>query len=130
MNNISYFVDTIGNLPSDIHPERLCEKVNEKSLVFGGMYSEYSKHINRSASRFTFKERRFECIEQGYMYNKAVINNDPEISRKICYTTDPREIKRLGSSVSVTNYNEWKTLKKTLMLELLRAKYTQNKDVE
>ena len=102
VNNISYFVDTIGNLPSDLHPKRLCEKGNEKCLVFGGMYFEYSKHSNWSASRFTFKEIRFECIEQGYMYNKAMINNEPETARKICYTTDLREIKRLGSSVSVT----------------------------
>ena len=130
VNNISYFVDTIGNLPSDLHPKRLCEKVNEKCLVFGGMYSEYSKHSNWSASRFTFKERRFECIEQGYMYNKAMINNEPETARKICYTTDPREIKRLGSSVSVTNGNEWNNLKKTLMLVLVRAKYTQNEDLK
>ena len=107
----------------------LCEKVNEKCLVFGGMYAEYGKH-NWSASRFTFKERRFECIEQGYMYNKAMINNEPETARKICYTTDPREIKRLGSSVSVTNGNEWNNLKKTLMLELVRAKYTQNEDLK
>ena len=130
MNNISYFVDTIGNLPGDLHPKRLYEKVNEKCLVFGGMYSEYSKHSNWSASRFTFKERRFECIEQGYMYNKAMINNEPETARKICYTNDPRETKRLGSSVSVTNGNEWNTLKKTLMLELVRAKYTQIEDLK
>ena len=59
LNNISYFVDTIGHLSSDLHPERLCEKVNEKCIVFGGMQSEYSKHSNWSTSRITFKERRF-----------------------------------------------------------------------
>ena len=26
---------------------------------------------------------------------KAVMNNDPETARKICYTSDPREIKRI-----------------------------------
>ena len=93
MNNRPYFSDTIENLPSDLHPERICEKIHEKCLVFGGMYSKYSKHSNWSASRFTFKERPFECIEQGYIYNKAVINNDPETAHKICYTSDPREIK-------------------------------------
>ena len=63
------------------------------------------------------------------MYNKAVKNNDPETARKICYTNDPREIKILVSSVSVTTCNEWNTLKKTLMLELVRAKYTQKDDL-
>ena len=34
---------------------------------------------------------------------------------------NPREIKRLGSSVSLTNCNEWNTLKKTILLELVRV---------
>ena len=72
------------------------------------------------------KKDVLNVLNRGYMYNKAMINNEPETARKTCYTTDPREIKRLGSSVSVTNGNEWNNLKKTLMLELVRAKYTQN----
>ena len=130
LNNRPYYVGTIGNLPNDLHPERLCEKVNEHCMVFGGLFSEFSKHSNWSPSRFTFKEKDFVCLEQGYMYNKAVINNDPTTARKICYTSDPREIKRLGSSVTVANRNTWNTVKSNLMLELVRAKYTQNEDLK
>ena len=32
--------------------------------------------------------------------------------------------------LSVTNCNEWNTLKKTLMLKLVRAKYMQNEDLK
>ena len=72
------------------------------------------------------------CFMEGnrLMYNKDVINTDPETTCKIYYTTDPRKIKRLESSVSVMICNEWNTLKKTLMLELVRAKYTQNEDLK
>ena len=31
--------------------------------------------------------------------------------------------------MSVTNCNKWNTLKKTMMLELVRAKYMQNEDL-
>ena len=64
------------------------------------------------------------------MYTKERLNNDPETAHKICYTIDPCEIKILGSSVSVTNCKEYNTLKKTLMLELVHVKYTQNEDLK
>ena len=130
VKNRPYYVDTIEDLPHDLHPERLCEKVSEQCLVFGGLYSEFSKHSNWSKSHFTFKDKSFVCLEQAYMYNKAVINHDPATARKICYTSDPREIKELGSSVTVTNHNEWNDVKGNLMVELVRAKYTQNEDLK
>jgi len=69
------------------------------------------------------------CLEQAYMFNMAHANNDPETARKISYTTDPREIKRLGSSVIIADRAEWNSMKGKLMLELVRAKYSQNDDL-
>ena len=126
VDNKSYTVSTIGDLPDDIHPKHMCQKSNDECLVFGGMYSEYSAHSNWSPSEFIFKEQNFVCLEQGYMYNMAILNNDPATARKISYTTEPREIKRLGSSVAIADRAHWNTVKGNLMLELVRAKYTQN----
>ena len=50
VNSKSYDVDTIDDLPDDLHPKNMCEKSNAQCLVFGGMYSEYSKHSNWSHS--------------------------------------------------------------------------------
>ena len=126
INNKRYYVDTIDELPDDLHPRQMCERSNDRVLVFGGLYSEYSKHSNWSESDFTFKENKFMCLEQGYMYNKAVINDDPAAAREISSTTNPREIKRLGSTITITNREHWDAIKGNLMLELVRAKYTQN----
>ena len=130
VNSKSYDVDTIDDPPDDIHPKNMSEKSNAQCLVFGGMYSEYSKHSNWSHSKFTFKGRPFLCLEQGYMYHKAMLNDDLESVRKISFTTNPREIKPLGSAVNVRNTDNWNAVKGNLMLELVWAKYDQNDDLK
>ena len=60
------------------------------------------------------------------MYNKAVINGAPVAAQQISCITDPREIKRLGSAITVSDREQWDAMKGNLMLELVRAKYTQN----
>ena len=60
------------------------------------------------------------------MYNKAVINGAPVAAQQISCITDPREIKRLGSVITVSDREQWDAIKGNLMLELVRAKYTQN----
>ena len=126
LNNQRFYVETIGDLPDDLHPRTMCERSNKDTLVFGGMYSEFSTYSNWSKSAFTFKEKEFICIEQGYMYNKAVINGAPVAAQQISCITDPREIKRLGSAITVSDREQWDAIKGNLMLELVRAKYTQN----
>ena len=79
-----------------------------------------------SMSAFTFKENKFICIEHGYMCNRAVINGAPVAAHQISCITDPRGIKRLGSAIIVSDSEQWDAMKGNLMLELVRAKYTQN----
>ena len=105
-----------GDLPDDLHPRTMCEMSNKETLVFGGMYSEFSTYSNWSKSAFTFKEKKFICIEQGYMYNKAVINGAPVAAQQIHCLTDPREIKRLGSAITVSDRQQWDAIKGNLML--------------
>ena len=39
VNIKSYDVDTIDDLPINLHPKNMCEKANAQCFVFGGMYS-------------------------------------------------------------------------------------------
>lgn len=130
VNSKPYNVNTIDDLPDDIHPRNMCEKSDEKCVVFGGMYSEYSKHSNWSESKFTYKGKHFTCLEQAYMYNKADINNDTMTAREINFTASPREIKRIGSAITMKNRTQWNAVKGPLMLELVRAKYEQNEELK
>ena len=59
-----------------------------------------------------------------------MINDDLESGRKTSFTTNPREMKQLGSAVNVRNTDKWNAVKGNLMLELIRAKYDQNDDLK
>ena len=60
-----------------------------------------------------FEEKKCICIEQGYMYNKTVINGSPVVAHQISGITDPREIKRLGSAITVSDREQWDAMKGT-----------------
>ena len=64
------------------------------------------------------------------MYHKSVENNDVATARAIRYTVNPREIKALGSSVKVIDHNQWDNMKAGLMVNLVRAKFTQNENLK
>lgn len=125
-----YTVDNICDLPNDLNPMNLCETQNEDCIVFGGMYSEYTCFSNWSASNFTFKNNKFVCLEQSYMFHKATINNDHDKAQQIMNTDKAREIKNIGSAIRVERNSNWHNVKNKLMLELVRAKFNQNEEMK
>ena len=60
------------------------------------------------------------------MYSKAQMNGDAVAARKIRYTTNPREIKKIGQSIKINDDDNWNKVKRDIMLNLVRAKFTQN----
>ena len=50
-----------------------------------------------------------------------MINNEIESARMISFTTNPRDIKQLGSDVNVRNTDNWNVVKGNMMLERVRA---------
>ena len=65
------------------------------------------------------------------MHVKALENGDDAAARKIRYTKDPREIKRIGSNLAVNNKEKWDTIRHGVMhdLVLVKAKFMQNDDI-
>ena len=53
------------------------------------------------------------------MYTKAVINGAPVSAHKISCITNPREIKRLRSAITVCDREQVDAMKGNLMLELV-----------
>ena len=104
---------------------RPCVKGQTRTRWCLVLCTQNSAHIAIGQSAFTLKEKKFICIEQGYMYNKAVIHGDFVPAQKISCITNPREIKRLGAAITVSDCQQWDAIKGKLMLELVRANYTQ-----
>ena len=103
INNIRYSVNDLDNLPDDVHLKKFCTKSNDTTEVFGGILSEHSTLSNWSPSQIEYNSNVYVNLEQAYMHIKALENGDNVAARKIRYTKDPGEIKRIGSMLAVYN---------------------------
>ena len=129
LNNIRYTVKDLDNLPEDVHPKKFCSKSNDTTEVFGGILSEHSALSNWSPSQIKYNNQVYVNLEQAYMHVKALENGDDAAARKIRYTKDPREIKRIGSNLAVNNKEKWDTIRHGVMHDLVKAKFMQNDDM-
>ena len=129
LNNIRYTVKDLDNLPEDVHPKKFCIKSNDTTEVFGGILSEHSALSNWSPSQIKYNNQVYVNLEQAYMHVKALENGDDAAARKIRYTKDPREIKRIGSNLAVNNKEKWDTIRHGVMHDLVKAKFMQNDDM-
>ena len=120
----------MNNLPGDLHPKHFCSKSNATTEVFGGIMSEAHPFSNWAPSPFNYEGIMYANLEQAYMYHKSVENNDVAAARAIRYTVNPRDIKALGSSVKVIDQDKWDNMKAGLMVNLVRAKFTQNDNLK
>lgn len=93
-------------------------------IVFGGVLSEHDGLSNWAPTRFVYDDQVYANLEQAYMQAKE--NNDSVAERRILYTTNPREIKQIGSAINIGDRNKWENIKGDIMLNLVRAKFTQN----
>lgn len=130
INSKDYTVDTIGNLPDEIHPRHLCYKSDNNTFAFGGLYSEYCNYSNWKTVNFTYDNTQFTSSEQAYMHTKAIKSNDTESAVKILGTDSPKEVKRLGGEVSGLNVHSWNKIKGDIMLDILRCKFGQNPNLK
>ena len=130
VDNNRYTVDTIHLLPTNLHPRNYCCKSNNDTLVFGGIMSEHNCFSNWSPAEFEFENFQYKNLEQAYMRHKAIENGDVVAERKLRYETNPRRIKQIGSAIHVTDKRKWEQKRDELMLNLVRAKFTQNDEMK
>ena len=112
-----------------VHPKKFCTKSNDTTEVFGGILSEHSTLSNWSPSQIEYNSNVYVNLEQAYMHIKALENGDNVAARKIRYTKDPREIKRIGSKLAVYNNEKWNTIRHGVMHDLVKAKFMQNEEM-
>ena len=76
-------------------------------------------------SPFTKDGKTFNCSEQCFMYQKALLFDDQEIAQKILEAKHPRDQKALGRKVKNFDNDIWSKMSKTLMYEVNKLKFTQ-----
>lgn len=73
----------------------------------------------------------YNCSEQYLMYQKCLMfePNNLELLDKIMKETNPTVIKQYGRSVKHYNEEIWNSCRYNIMLEGLKLKFSQNKDI-
>ncbi|CAJ0577199.1 unnamed protein product, partial [Mesorhabditis spiculigera] len=65
----------------------------------------------------------FTCVEQYYMYMKALTAGDQQTASRILIEHNPRNIKKMGSEIQGLDSSVWKIRSPTVMTQALTAKY-------
>ncbi|MCY9861308.1 NADAR family protein [Vibrio coralliirubri] len=99
-------------------------KYAEDAVYF---YRQDSFLSNHHPAPFVVKERHFSCVEQFYMYSKAVIFNDQVMADAILNTNDPAKIMQLNALMKTHDYADWSVERRyKIMVAGTYAKYFQN----
>jgi ribA/ribD-fused uncharacterized protein len=100
----SYTVETINQIPKSIDPATTCEKVTENVILFFGRYSPFS---NFYYAPFDVDGITFHSVEQYTQFSKAKLMNDDVTAQTILKQIDPADQKALGRRVSNFDRDLW-----------------------
>ena len=76
----------------------------------------------------SWDEIEFCCVEQEFMYRKAIYLRDIETSREIMKTTNPKVIKKLGREVKGYDDSLWSEVREGFMYQACLSKFTQHQE--
>jgi hypothetical protein len=116
-----YGVDDFDDLPDDIHPRNICTETRGDITFFFRMDSPLSNH---HPCKIQADHQTFNCVEQGYFFNKAVICGDDHAKGRIMEATDPGTQKSIGDRIKETP--TWLTSRIEVMERICTAKFVQN----
>lgn len=105
-------------------------EAEKKDFVF--FWHEYKKNgcfSNWYMSDFECDGKKYCCVEQYVMAEKARLFGDYKVCDKIMQSNSPEEIKALGRSVRPFNAEKWDAVKQDVMLKGNWCKYSQNEEL-
>ena len=105
----------------------LCEKSDEKTLVFFGQHSMFSNFYDSS---FVHDGIFYKTSEHAIQYSKAIISEDYSTGTKILKCSTPREAKRLGKNINNFIHSKWTKEGLQMCYPLIKAKFTQNEELK
>lgn len=127
IDDTEYSVDTIGDLPKDIHPSNLAHKTDSggKFLVFGGIHSDhyFLSNYYKLHDKMVVDGVEFPSLEHSYQHEKALYFLDRQNALKIRGAKEPGDAKLFGKNVANFKEKEWNRQQKPTMLRLLRIKF-------
>lgn len=125
LNGKDYSYNELEKLPEGARPSD-CQIVihDEDSVCFAGANAYYS---NFYPAALRYQSRYFTSSEQAFQWRKARFHKDTEAEYNILKTSDPYRIKR--EAASIEERDEWKYEEESILHEIVKEKFLQNKDL-
>ena len=95
-----------------------------QAIEFNSKSEAFSEFSNFHSAPFTLNGKTYETVEHFFQCKKFPA--DIELQEKIRRAKTPTGAKRAGRTQSPYFRQDWEEVKETVMLEGLRAKFTQN----
>ena len=124
VDGIRYTHEDINKLPHEISLE------NAKIVEVQDGYAFQSEHAFLSSlyhCEFSFNDQKYHSSEQALHHVRADDNNQLELASKILETKTSREAMDLGKKVKTSD--EYKQTEPTLLMNIHRARFTQNPEL-
>jgi ribA/ribD-fused uncharacterized protein len=115
--------NNLNKLPPALQPRASAEKENDSTIVF---FTQGSPLSNFHPAPFVKDHINYACSEQYIQAKKAELFEDDETHGKIMLTTNPYQIKSLGSRVKNFIRQKWEINARQIALEACQEKFTQN----
>ena len=116
--------NNLQELLDEISPRKACEKSNTDTLAFFDLHSIYS---NMHQAYFTDKNITYNSNEHCIQSKKAELFDDDKIQYLIMHSSNPFEIKWLGSKVKNFERYKWESKAKEIAVNAVYCKIAQNK---
>ena len=118
-------VDELHKIPDNIHPRDICTERRGGVTFFFRQDSPLSNH---HSCLINVAGKTFNCVEQGYYYQKAVTCNDDAARDRLMKTRSAGVQKGIGDSIK--SNEAWESSKVEVMRNICKLKFVQNLDLK
>lgn len=129
INNKSYTIENMNQLPAELRPQNIATPSKNGITAF---FTKASPLSNHHLKKQEVHGKVFNTNEQYYMYKKAKQFGDHETAAAIMKTNNPAEQKRLGRDSNIKGFKKetWRDVCEEVMMTGLKAKFSQNDDLK
>lgn len=115
--------DNLNELPDELNPVKVSQKVDDTCLVFFGQHHPLS---NFYKCQLKIDNVKYNCTEQYIQSEKCKLFDDDRAHYKVMNSHNPYDMKSTGSRVKNYDALKWAAECQRVATNAIRSKFTQN----
>lgn len=127
MNDRAYQITDLEDLPLQMRPSTLASPQSDTHMVF---FSKRAKLSNHYPAKFTINGQNFGSMEHFLAVRRAELSEKEDMIQRAHKVQDPIQAKYILNMLHNDHQEEWDAGIGVLVMEGLRAKFTQNQELQ